>query len=58
MERGYMRPRYSGYLYFQDHAGQPVQDYLRGVANESKALTAMNLLYRESRTDKSIKILP
>ncbi|HEY4208254.1 MAG TPA: extracellular solute-binding protein, partial [Puia sp.] len=48
MERGYTRPRYDGYLYFQDHAGQPVQDYLTGSASEAEVLAAMDVLYRES----------
>jgi multiple sugar transport system substrate-binding protein len=49
MERGYMRPRYNGYLFFQDHAGQPVQDYLLNRMEAKTALAAMNQLYRESR---------
>src|SRR6185437_1793612 len=28
MERGYMRPRYNGYLYFQDHGGDPIREFL------------------------------
>ncbi|HVV70459.1 MAG TPA: extracellular solute-binding protein, partial [Verrucomicrobiae bacterium] len=28
MERAYMRPRYDGYLYFQDHGGDPIREYL------------------------------
>jgi multiple sugar transport system substrate-binding protein len=50
MERGYVRPRYDGYLYFQDHGGQPVQDYLMGRCREEDVLAAMNVMYRESRT--------
>ncbi|HXD78204.1 MAG TPA: extracellular solute-binding protein [Puia sp.] len=49
MERGYTRPRYDGYLHFQDHAGDALQDYLRGVATPAAALDKMNLLYRESK---------
>ena len=49
MERGYMRPRYNGYLFFQDHAGQPIQDYLLNRTEARMALTAMNQLYRESQ---------
>src|SRR6202012_1424460 len=30
MERGYMRPRYDGYLYFQDHGGEPIREFLLG----------------------------
>lgn len=42
MERGYMRPRYDGYLYFQDHAGQFIQDYLLQQCSEEEVLTLMN----------------
>lgn len=57
MERGYMRPRYDGYLYFQDRAGDPLQEYLMSGGHEDKeknganagdVLTTMNRLYRES----------
>jgi multiple sugar transport system substrate-binding protein len=60
MERGYMRPRYDGYLYFQDHAGQPIQDYLSNpsaAGSESEVLESMDALYRASRTGEYIKIL-
>ena len=49
MERGFMRPRYDGYLYFQDHAGDPLHQYLMGGGEPGTVLTAMNRLYRESR---------
>ena len=49
MERGYMRPRYNGYLFFQDHAGQSIQDYLLNRTEAKTALAVMNQLYRESR---------
>jgi multiple sugar transport system substrate-binding protein len=48
MERGYVRPRYNGYLHFQDHAGLPLQQYLLGTINEEQALTAMNTMYKQS----------
>ena len=49
MERGYMRPRYDGYLYFQDHAGDPVQEYLMGGLDAGRAIDKMNELYRASK---------
>ncbi|MBS1606762.1 MAG: extracellular solute-binding protein [Bacteroidetes bacterium] len=49
MERGYVRPRYDGYLYFQDHAGDPVQDYLGGGLDAGRAIDKMNELYRVSK---------
>lgn len=48
MERGYMRPRYDGYLFFQDHAGALVQEFLMGNRNMETVLDVMNNLYRES----------
>lgn len=48
MQRGYMRPRYNGYLYFQDHAGDPLHQYLRDGGNPTAVLESMNKLYRHS----------
>jgi len=48
MERGYTRPRYHGYLHFQDRAGQPVQDFLMGKTSAIHALNQMNQIYQAS----------
>lgn len=48
VERGYMRPRYDGYLYFQDHAGEPLQEFLQNKRDAASALARINHLYRES----------
>ena len=48
MERGYIRPRYNGYLHFQDHAGQPLQEFLRGKEKAETVLEKMNVLYSQS----------
>lgn len=48
MQRGYMRPRYNGYLYFQDHAGHPLHQYLKEGGNPASVLESMNKLYRQS----------
>jgi multiple sugar transport system substrate-binding protein len=48
MDNGYMRPRYNGYLHFQDHAGDPLQDCLKNDGDPSKALREMNKLYQQS----------
>ncbi len=54
LDRAYLRPRFPGYLHFQDHAGAPIRDYLmqggdrRAVLNELKRLFAdAKALYRE-----------
>lgn len=48
MDNGYVRPRYHGYLYFQDHAGEPLQKCLMNDGDPRLALIEMNKLYRES----------
>ena len=48
MQTGYMRPRYNGYLYFQDHAGEPLHQYLLKGGNAQKILEKINHLYRQS----------
>ena len=53
MDSGYMRPRYNGYLHFQDHAGQPLQDYLLNKISAEQALEKMNSIYRQ-RTNSGI----
>ncbi|MFT3844222.1 MAG: extracellular solute-binding protein [Lacibacter sp.] len=48
MDNGYMRPRYNGYLYFQDHAGDPLQKCLMNDGDPLQALNEINELYRQS----------
>lgn len=48
LDRAYLRPRYNGYLYFQDHAGHPVQAYLKGETTVRTAWEEMNRYYRQS----------
>ena len=48
LDESYLRPRYSGYLYFQDHAGSYVREYLMNGGNPAEALENMNTLYRKS----------
>jgi multiple sugar transport system substrate-binding protein len=50
MERGYMRPRYDGYLYFQDHGGDPIQEFLLKKRDIRSTLANLDQLYRESLT--------
>ncbi|NOU94543.1 extracellular solute-binding protein [Paenibacillus sp. LMG 31456] len=49
LDRAYMRPRYSGYLDFQDHAGDFVRDYMMRGGNADRVLEQMNRLYGESK---------
>jgi multiple sugar transport system substrate-binding protein len=48
MDRGYIRPRYNGYLHFQDHAGDPLQQCVLNELEPLKTLEWMNKIYRES----------
>jgi multiple sugar transport system substrate-binding protein len=52
LERAYLRPRYDGHLYFQDHAGDIVVDYLRQGGDEIAVLEKMNKMYRESLVER------
>jgi multiple sugar transport system substrate-binding protein len=48
MDNGYVRPRYNGYLHFQDHAGTPLQQCLFEDSNPEVALDEMNTIYQQS----------
>jgi len=48
LDESYMRPRYHGYLHFQDEAGDGVQQYLQHGGDEKKVLQTMNRIYQKS----------
>jgi multiple sugar transport system substrate-binding protein len=48
MENGYVRPRYNGYLHFQDHAGEPLQKCMMDESDPAAALNEMNSIYQQS----------
>lgn len=48
LDNSYLRPRYNGYLHFQDNAGSIVQDYAIHGGNPKEALGKLNALYQES----------
>lgn len=50
LQRGFLRPRYHGSMYFQDHAGDVVRDYLMGEGDEMTVLSALNELYQQSKS--------
>ncbi|MFL5739386.1 MAG: ABC transporter substrate-binding protein [Flavisolibacter sp.] len=56
MENGYMRPRYNGYLFFQDHAGDPLHDYLLNGGKPTQVLEKMNQIYRKSLQPALVKL--
>lgn len=49
LDQSYMRPRYNGYLHFQDEAGTPVQEYLLKGGSEKKVLEELNTIYQRSQ---------
>lgn len=46
LDRSYVRPRYHGYLYFQDRAGELIRQYLQKSGNPVALLKSLNLLYQ------------
>ncbi len=50
LQRAFLRPRYHGHMFFQDHAGEPVRQYLLSGGDERALLRELNELYVKSRT--------
>lgn len=48
LDDAFLRPRYSGYLHFQDHGGPLVHDYLVNGGNPLATVEKLDALYRES----------
>ena len=55
MESGYLRPRYNCYLFFQDHAGKPIQKYLCKGGDAQTVLNEINELYKQSQQTRTLK---
>ncbi len=49
LDEAYLRPRYDGYLHFQERAGTAVHAYLRDGGDAAAALERLNEMYRESQ---------
>ncbi len=49
LDRAFLRPRYPGYIYFQDRAAAPVRDYMRDGGDAHALLANLNGLYHESQ---------
>jgi multiple sugar transport system substrate-binding protein len=56
MENGYVRPRYNGYLHFQDQAGDPIQQYLMQPGNPDAVLKEMDRIYQQSRVGEKMSL--
>lgn len=48
LDRSYVRPRYNGYLYFQDEAGPVVQRFLKRGGDRPRVLRALDSIYVDS----------
>ena len=48
VDRAYVRPRYHGFLHFQDNAGRIIREYLMNGGNERTIVEKLNNLYFES----------
>ncbi len=48
LDDAWVRPRYAGYLHFQDHGGDIVRDFLIGKSDTRAALSALDAAYRQS----------
>lgn len=44
LKRAYLRPRYNGYIYFQDHAGDLIRNYLISGGQPKNVLSELNHL--------------
>ncbi len=47
-DRAYLRPRYDGYLHFQDHGGAIVRDFVIAGGDPREPLAQLQRLYQES----------
>ncbi|MBA3450290.1 MAG: carbohydrate ABC transporter substrate-binding protein, partial [Chloroflexia bacterium] len=50
LDESWLRPRYSGYIAFQDGAGEAVTHYLANGGDPRQVLATIDRLYRESLT--------
>ncbi len=56
MDNGYVRPRYNGYLRFQDNAGAPLQKCIMHNEDINAALDEMNNIYQQSLVHQNTTI--
>ena len=47
-QQAWVRPRYAGYIGFQERAGVPIVEYLRHGGSEDRVLETVDRVYRES----------
>ena len=50
LDRAYLRPRFPGYLHFQDQAGAPIREYLMQGGDARKLLGDLKKLFAEAKS--------
>ena len=58
LDRAYLRPRFPGYLHFQDHAGAPIREYLMNGGDGRKLLARAEALVWRSQGVISVDVAP
>lgn len=48
LDNAYLRPRYNGYLSFQDRAGVSLSQFLRGSISMGETISELNTIYQDS----------
>lgn len=49
LDRAYLRPRFPGYLHFQDHAGAPIRQYLMEGGDPRRLLNELKGLFKQAK---------
>ena len=49
LDRAYLRPRFPGYLHFQDHGGAPIRQYLMQGGDARQVLAELKRLFQEAK---------
>ena len=49
LDRAYLRPRFPGYLHFQDHAGAPIRHYCMEGGDARQVLAELKRLFEEAK---------
>jgi multiple sugar transport system substrate-binding protein len=52
LDRAYLRPRYSGYIEFQDQAGAPILQFLREGGNVRAVIEKLRQLFKQSKSEE------
>ena len=49
LDRAYLRPRFPGYLHFQDFGGAPIREYLMKGGDAKAVLAELKRLFKEAK---------